>query len=153
MGQVVRRRHVAAAPEAVWDLIADPYSLPRWWPKTARVEAVELSDDGARCEWTKVLQTEEGRSVRADFRRLDLLEGERYAWEQTLLGSPFERHLRHSAIAILLRADDEGTEVTLTSDQRLRGLSRLGSPMMRRGQGAILEEALEGIERVLAGVR
>jgi hypothetical protein len=39
--------------------------------------------------------------------------------------------------------------VTLTSRQALRGLSRLGSPMMSRGQGAILEEALEGLERAL----
>jgi hypothetical protein len=28
-------------------------------------------------------------------------------------------------------------------------MSRLGSPMMRRGQGAILDEALDGIERAL----
>ena len=30
-------------------------------------------------------------------------------------------------------------------------MSRLGSPMMRRGQGAILDEALDGIERALTG--
>ena len=34
---------------------------------------------------------------------------------------------------------------------RLRGMSRLGSPMMRHGQGAILDEALDGIERALTG--
>jgi hypothetical protein len=28
-------------------------------------------------------------------------------------------------------------------------MSRLGSPMMRRGQGEILDEALDGIERAL----
>ena len=43
----------------------------------------------------------------------------------------------------------EGTEVSLTSDQTLRGMSRLGSPMMRSGQARILEEALDGIERAL----
>jgi len=35
--------------------------------------------------------------------------------------------------------------------QTLRGLSRLGSPMMRRGQGSLLDEALDGIERALTG--
>lgn len=151
MGQVARRRRVAAAPEAVWALISDPYSLPRWWPKTARVEAVEIGKDGSSCEWTQVLETKEGRGVRADYRRIDFAEGESYAWEQALAGTPFERHLRRSVVSIALRADGRGTEVTLCSEQRLRGLSRLGSAMMRRGQAAILDEALDGIERTLAG--
>jgi hypothetical protein len=30
-------------------------------------------------------------------------------------------------------------------------MSRLGSPLMRRGQGAILDEALDGIETALGG--
>jgi hypothetical protein len=38
--------------------------------------------------------------------------------------------------------------VTVVSDQRLRGLSRLGSPMMRRAVGRTLSEALSGLERV-----
>jgi hypothetical protein len=32
-------------------------------------------------------------------------------------------------------------------------MSRLGSPMMRRGQGDILDDALDGIERALEGGR
>jgi hypothetical protein len=46
---------------------------------------------------------------------------------------------------------DEGdnTAVTLAATQTLRGLSRLGSPMMRRGQGSLLDEALDGLERAL----
>ncbi len=47
-------------------------------------------------------------------------------------------------VEIGLRPAGEGTEVSLASKQILRGLSRLGSPMMRRGQGAILDEALTG---------
>ena len=35
--------------------------------------------------------------------------------------------------------------------RRCAGMSRLGSPMMRRGQGEILDEALDGIERALTG--
>jgi hypothetical protein len=52
---------------------------------------------------------------------------------------------------ILLRSDDGGTEVTLESEQALRGLSRLGSPMMRRASKRTLAEALDGLETALGG--
>jgi hypothetical protein len=96
-----------------------------------------------------VLGTSEGRGVRADYRCTGCLEPERYAWEQQVAGTPFERHLRGSSLEVGLSAAGEGTEVALAGAQLLRGLSRLGSPMMRRGQGALLEEALDGIERAL----
>jgi uncharacterized protein YndB with AHSA1/START domain len=149
MSRVSRRRTVSAPAGEVWALVSDPYSLPRWWPRTARVENVERKSAGRRSQWTKVLETAEGRGVRADFRCLSSAEGERYVWEQQLAGTPFARHLRTSSIEIGLRATEGGTEVSLASKQVLRGMSRLGSPMMRRGQGTILEEALDGIERAL----
>ena len=133
----------------VWDLISDPYNLPRWWPRTSRVEGVDRKPGGKRSQWTKVLETAEGRGVRADYRCLSAAEGERYVWEQQLAGSPFERHLRSSVIEIRLREKDGGTEVSLSSEQKLRGMSRLGSPMMRGGQRKILDEALDGIEAAL----
>ena len=43
------------------------------------------------------------------------------------------------------RGDDRACE------QTLRGLSRLGSPMMRRATGRILDEALDGLERAVGG--
>ena len=98
-----------------------------------------------------MLETAEGRGVRADYRCLSSAEGERYVWEQQLAGTPFGRHLRRSRVEIELRPDSGGTEVRLSSDQAMRGLSRLGSPMMRGGQGRILDEALDGIERALGG--
>ena len=133
----------------VWGLVSDPYSLPRWWPRTARVENVERKSGGKRSQWTKVLETSEGRGVRADFRCLSSAENERYVWEQQLEGTPFARHLRSSRIELALRESGEGTQVDLSSVQSLKGMSRLGSPMMRRGQGAILDEALDGLERAL----
>ena len=151
MPRVSRRRTIAAPPSEVWALVSDPYSLPRWWPRTVRVEAVDRKSSGRRSEWTKVLETGEGRGVRADFRCLSSAEGERYIWEQQLEGTPFERHLRHSSVEIGLRPDGDGTEVTITADQGLRGLSRLGGPMMRRGQRETLNEALSGIEQALGG--
>ncbi len=149
MPRVSRRRTIAAPVEEVWKLISDPYNLPRWWPRTGRVENVEHKSAGRRSQWTKVLETSEGRGVRADYRCLSSAENERYVWEQQLEGTPFARHLRSSRIEIGLRHGEDGTRINLTSVQSLKGMSRLGSPMMRRGQGAILEEALDGIERAL----
>ena len=144
-----RRRTVPAPVGDVWKLVSDPYSLPRWWPRTSRVENVDAKSGGRRSEWTQVLETAEGRGVRADFRCLSSAENERYVWEQQLEGTPFERHLTASRLEIALRPEGEGTEVSLKSEQTLRGTSRLGSPLMRRGQGEMLDEALDGIERAL----
>jgi uncharacterized protein YndB with AHSA1/START domain len=151
MPKITRKRLISSSPEEVWNLISDPYSLPRWWPRTSRVESVDRKREGRRSQWTKVLETAEGRGVRADYRCLSSARGERYVWEQQLAGSPFERHLRRSVVKIALRADGEETEVSITSEQRLRGMSRLGSPMMRGGQGKILDEALDGLEQALGG--
>jgi uncharacterized protein YndB with AHSA1/START domain len=149
MPRVTRRRTISAPVPEVWSLISDPYSLPRWWPRTSRVENVEKRSAGRRSQWTKVLETSEGRGVRADYRCLSSAENERYVWEQELEGTPFARHLRSSRIEVALRPDGGGTQVDLSSVQTLKGMSRLGSPMMRRGQGEILDEALDGIERAL----
>jgi uncharacterized protein YndB with AHSA1/START domain len=151
MPRVTRRRRISAPVDAVWDLVSDPYNLPRWWPRTSRVENVDSKAAGKRTEWTKVLETAEGRGVRADYRCVSSAEPERYVWEQQLSGTPFERHLRSSRIEISLRGEGDETEVGLTAEQALRGMSRLGSPLMRRGQGEILDDALDGIERALTG--
>ncbi len=149
MPRVTRRRKIAAPLEEVWDLVSDPYSLPRWWPRTSRVESVDRKPEGRRSQWTKVLETAEGRGVRADYRCLSSAENERYVWEQQLEGSPFERHLRRSVVEIALSGAGRDTEVSLSSEQKLRGMSRLGSVLMRGGQGKILEQALDGLEAAL----
>jgi uncharacterized protein YndB with AHSA1/START domain len=148
---VTRKRTISADPGEVWALVSDPYNLPRWWPRTTRVENVERKGKGSgrRGQWTKVLETAEGRGVRADYRCLSAAENERYVWEQELEGTPFARHLRASRVEIGMKAGEDGTRVSIASVQTLKGMSRLGSPMMRRGQGAILDEALDGIERAL----
>jgi len=153
MPRVTRRRTIAAPVEEVWELVSDPYSLPRWWPRTSRVESVDRKPEGRRSQWTKVLETAEGRGVRADYRCVSSAAGERYVWEQQLEGSPFERHLRSSTVEVGLRPADGGCEVSLTSEQKLRGMSRLGSPMMRGGQGRILDAALDGLETALGAGR
>src|SRR3954451_10793168 len=148
MPKVSRRRSIAAPVDDIWELVSDPHSMPRWWPHTARVENVERGGQ-RRGEWTQVLETSEGRGVRPDFRCLSSAEPKRYAWEQQVDGTPFERHLKSARFQIDLDPGERGTEVAITSEQSLRGMSRLGSPMLRRGQGEILDQALDGIERAM----
>jgi uncharacterized protein YndB with AHSA1/START domain len=150
VARVTRTRTFEAPPSEVWKLVSDPYNLPRWWPRTARVENVDPKPGGKRTQWTKVLQTSEGRSVRADFRCVSSAEGERYAWEQDLAGTPFERHLKALRVEVGLRERGGGTEVRLTEEQSLKGMSKLGSPLMRRARGEVLDEALDGIEEALS---
>lgn len=149
MPRVTRTRTIAAPVGEVWKLVSDPYALPRWWPRTTRVENVDRKGSGRRSQWTKVLATAEGRGVRADYRCLSSAEGERYVWEQELEGTPFERHLKASRVEIGLRERDGDTEVSLTEEQSLKGMSKLGSPLMRRARREALDEALDGIERAL----
>ena len=47
MPKVVRRRSLAASAPDVWRVVADPEHLPRWWPRTSRVENVHGSGEGA----------------------------------------------------------------------------------------------------------
>jgi uncharacterized protein YndB with AHSA1/START domain len=143
---------IDAPPEKVWDLVSDPHHLPRWWPRTGRVEDVRQVTAGRRSRWTTVLETERGRGVRADYKCTSAAVGERYVWEQDIEGTPFERILRSAVLEIHLKAQNASdTVVTLVANERLRGLSRLGSPMMRRAIRRRLDEALDGLQRALGG--
>jgi uncharacterized protein YndB with AHSA1/START domain len=150
MPRVTRRRTVEAPVADVWKLVSDPYALPRWWPRVSRVEDVDTRPGGRRSQWTKVLETQHGRGVRADYRCVSSAEPERYVWEQQLEGSPFAKHLKDSRVDVELHAAGEGeTRVVLTSEQTMRGMSRLGGWMMRKGQRDILDAALDGLEQAL----
>ena len=139
MPVVTRQADFDAPLERVWNLVSDPYSLPRWWPRVQRVE--EVSDAG----WTMVLMSDRGKPVRADYtlaesRPMQLLE-----WRQELEESPFERMLSQSRIVIEFGHDDDSgsTAVVMRSTERLRGLARLGSPMVRRATRRRLSQALD----------
>jgi uncharacterized protein YndB with AHSA1/START domain len=147
--KVARRRSVAAPAPDVWRVVSDPEHLPRWWPRTSRIENVVSSGPGS--SWTQVLETRGGRGIRADFRCTASEPDRLFAFEQELAGTPFENVLRSSAIEVRLTPDGEGTEVEIAQRQKLRGLSRFGSPMMRRGAGKILDGALDGLEQALGG--
>jgi uncharacterized protein YndB with AHSA1/START domain len=141
---VKRKRTVAAAPDAVWELVSDPHHLPRWWPQVQRVEEVT---GGA---WTKVLRTPKGRTVRADYTRVEWQPPTRIVWRQEVEESPFEAILDESVTTIELTSEsDESTEVELTADQELRGRYRFGGFMLRRATRRQLDEALDGIEQAV----
>jgi uncharacterized protein YndB with AHSA1/START domain len=135
-----RSRTLAAPPERVWDVVADPHHLPRWWPRVTRVEAV--TDE----HFTEVLATEDGRSLRADFRVVGSRAPERRAWEQEVQGTPFETVLAASTTEIKLLPDGDGTRVTLVARQQLRGSARMGGFMVRRATGRVLDDALDALE-------
>jgi hypothetical protein len=116
-----------------------------------RVEDVRGEPGSRRTQWTLVLGTAQGRSVRADFRSISAAAGERFVWQQLVEDSPFERIIRSAEAGVELADEDGGTAVTIYTDERLRGLSRLGGAMMRGAARRRLDEALEGLERVLVG--
>src|SRR5512133_2510906 len=102
-----RSRTVPAPPERVWDVVADPHHLPRWWPRVTRVEAV--SDE----RFTEVLATKDGRSLRADFRVVGSRAAERGGWQQELEGTPLGRVFVASRTEVERLAEGAGTRVTL----------------------------------------
>jgi uncharacterized protein YndB with AHSA1/START domain len=138
-----RSRVLAAPQQTVWELISDPDHMPRWWPGVERIENVH--DD----RFTQVFKTKRGRPVRADFRVVESAAPWRRAWEQELPGTPFARVLNESVITIALEPMGEGTEVTISQLQKLRGYSRTGGFMLRRATAAKLGEALDGLERLI----
>ena len=142
---------IDAPRDRVWALVSDPHHLPRWWPMALRVEDVRGESGSKRTLWSLVVGTAKGRGVRADFRAISAAAGERYVWEQKVEETPFERIVRSAEVAVRLEPQGDSTAVTLTSSERLRGLSRLGSTMMRGATKRRLDEALEGIDRALVG--
>jgi uncharacterized protein YndB with AHSA1/START domain len=141
---VTRSRTVAAGPEAVWALVAEPRRLARWWPRTERVKGI--TDTG----WTTVLRSARGRAVRADWRLEDEDRPVRRAWAQELEGTPFAKVLAERRVEARLEPVSGGTLVTLELRQHPRGRSRFGSLQLRRAARRELDEALDGLEHVLA---
>jgi uncharacterized protein YndB with AHSA1/START domain len=150
MPRVVRRRRIEAPVGSLWSIVSDPYHLPRWWPRTKRVENVTGGEPKGR-RWTQVLETKDGRGIRADYRCVSAASEERYIYEQQVEDGPFAGFLRSARTEIRLDPNKTTTEVTLITEQRLKGLSRLGSFMMRRAIKRTLSEALVGLERVAVG--
>jgi uncharacterized protein YndB with AHSA1/START domain len=143
--KVTRSKTIPAGRDEIWDVISDPYHLPRWWPRVQRVEEVE----GAG--WTKVMISSRGRAVRADYTRVETDAPRRMLWRQEVDESPFERLLSEATIELELEDQDaDATRVRLTADQTLRGKTRFGGMMVRRAAKRTLDDALDGLKRLWA---
>ena len=73
---------IDAPPDAVWALVGDPTSVPRWYPKYATAEV-----DGD----TRVLRTAEGGELRE--RLLERDDARRFYSYTVLSGAPVASHL------------------------------------------------------------
>jgi uncharacterized protein YndB with AHSA1/START domain len=141
---VVRARTLGADQGTLWELVSDPWHLPRWWPQLQRVE------DASEEAWTKVLQSARGRVVRADYSRVEADPPRRIAWRHEVDESPFEAILADSVIVITLEPEDaRHTRVEMRAEQKLRGSYRFGGFMLRRATRRQLDEALDGLERAV----
>jgi uncharacterized protein YndB with AHSA1/START domain len=135
-------RTLAAPPDQIWKVLADPYSIPRWWPRVSRVEGADAH------RWTHVLYTQKGRGIRADFFKTADEPMTRYAWEQHLDGTPFARFLASAEWEVRLAPAADGTEVTLEARHKLQGWSRFAPFLFKRAMRRQLGEAVDGLERV-----
>ena len=149
LSSATRSRVLAAPPAEVWEVVEDPYQMPRWWPSVERMEGVE--DD----RFTQVFKTRRRRTVRADFRvlaseppggstRAGTARGRRRWRERRSSRSCTSRSPRFA-----VEPADGGTKVTIAQRQRLRGYSKTGALAMRSATGKRLDEALDGLERIL----
>lgn len=161
-----RTRTIAASPRELWDVLGDPHHLPRWWPRVNRVEAVTLKGTGEADAFTEVLMSDKGKIVRADFKLLDTVESRRVVWAQQIENTPFARVLKSAETEIRLDdasgIDGPATEVTIELRQelqgfrgsgalslRMTGIASFGSPLVRRAAATTIEEALDGLERIV----
>ena len=143
MPTTARTRTVAAPAGEVWELIADPAHLPRWWPRVTRVEGVE------RDAFTKVYASRNGRLVRADFHMEADERVLTLRWEQQVRDTPFARVLSVARTELRLEPAGAGTKVTIELYQKLRGIfANLGASRVRGAAGKVLDEALDGLERI-----
>ena len=137
-----RTRTLTAGQQELWELVADPHHMPRWWPGVERVEGVDED------RFTQVFKTKRGRPVRADFHIVESQPPWVRSWEQEIPGTPFERVLRQAVTEVRLEPVENGTEVTIAQIQKLRGYSRTGGLLLRGATRSRLDEALDGLERI-----
>jgi uncharacterized protein YndB with AHSA1/START domain len=140
---VRRERTVPAGPAEVWAVVSDPSRLPEWWPGVARVE--EATPEA----WTNVLTSSKGKTVRADYTRLEAEELRRLLWRHEVEESPFERILARSTTEIVLEPADGRTRVGIAVSHQPRGWARLSPFQLRAAATRQVEGALEGLERLL----
>ena len=140
-----RSATIAAVPAVVWQTVADPHQLSRWWPRVERVEGVSGSG------FTEVLRSDRGALVRADFRIGQRNKPRTVSWAQDLDGTPFAKLLRRSDTTVTLEPrGGDATRVELRLEQRLQGISRFGGFLVKRAARKQLDGALEALAALYA---
>ena len=142
MAALTRTRVVPAPPEAVWEVISDAYTLPRWWPRVTRVEGV------AETGFTEVLVSRRGRPVRLDLYYTEVEAPRVLSWELEITGSQFERMLGEWATRLTLSPADGGTLIRAEERQAFRGSFRTGGFLQRRAARRRLDAALAGLAQL-----
>lgn len=140
MAKTTRSRRVRASADSVWQIVADPHHLPRWWPGVARVEDVRGD------HFTEVIPTRRGKPVRLDFVVLESRPPRTRSWTQELVGTPFERLLSAWTTTITIEPEgEEACNVTLEEHQQLRGSFRAGLLLQRRPAARRVDAALRAL--------
>ena len=145
MPTVTRKTSVAAPPEAVYDLISDPARLSEWWPRVVRVEDIAGRPGSERTRWTCVLGADSGRRLRLDYRCTGATRPVRYEWEHELDGTPYQEHLVQQSFEARIEPAGEGSEVTLTTVNTLRGSARIAGWTMKKNQRGLIDAALAAL--------
>ncbi|HMT05991.1 MAG: SRPBCC family protein [Solirubrobacterales bacterium] len=145
MPTVTRKTNVAASPDLVYDLISDPARMDEWWPRVLRVEDIAGKPGTERTRWTSVLGAESGRRLRLDYRCTGATRPVRYDWEHELEATPYAEHLTEQSFSIRIEPQGEGSEVTLTTVNTLRGSARLAGFTMKKGQKSLIDTALQAL--------
>jgi len=139
-----RSREIGAPVEDVWNVVSDPYHLPRWWPGVTRVQ------DVSEQSFTEVVPTKRGKPMRLDFRVAESVPLQRRSWSQSLPGTPFERLLEAWSTTITLADLGDRTLVTIDEFQQLRGSFRMALPLQRRPARRRVDAALAGLAELLS---
>ena len=142
---VTRKKSLAATPDQVYDVISDPSRLSDWWPRVVRVEDVSGRPGTDRTRWTCVLGADSGRMLRLDYRCTGATRPGRYEWEHELEGTPYESHLARQAVEVKISEQAEGSEISLTTVNSLRGTAKIAGFSMKKGQRGLIDEALKSL--------
>jgi len=112
---------------------------------------VERVEDLRAEAWTAVLLSPKGKQLRADYTLTSIDPEHSIGWRHELEESAFERLLSEDLTEIVLEPQDgdRTTQVAIQAVRSPRGLSRLGGFLLRRATGRQLDEALDGLARIV----
>jgi carbon monoxide dehydrogenase subunit G len=99
-------RHIAAAPEAVWQVLSDVARWPEWTPT---IQSVDRLDDGPFAVGSRA-RVRQPKLPQAEWQVTDLLDGRSFTWEAT--GPGLRTVARH-----VVEPDGTGSRVTLSIEQ------------------------------------